>query len=53
MYITRSTTYSTLIHDVYPGQEIKFDNLLSKFSVLTAETGYEFLTKINSIDKDF
>ncbi len=46
-----STTFSTLIHGVYPGSEIKFDTVLSKSNVMTQGTGTEYLTKIDSNGK--
>ncbi len=50
--ITRqSTTFSTLIHVVYPGSEIKFDTVLSKNNAFTQGTGTEYLTKIDSDGK--
>ena len=46
-----STTFSTLIHGVYPGSEIKFDTVLSKSNVISQGTGTEYLTKIDSNGK--
>ncbi len=45
--ITReSETFSTLIHGVYPGSEIKFGTILSKNNAFGQLTGTEFLTKL-------
>ncbi len=44
-----STIYSTLIHGVYTGSEIKFDRILSNSNVLSA--GNSCWTKDDSIEK--
>jgi len=46
-----STTYSTLVHGVYPGSEIKFNTVLSINNAFTQGTGTEYLTKIDSNGK--
>ncbi len=46
-----STTFSTLIHGVYPSREILFDNVLSKYNYTTSITGNTCLTKIDSDGK--
>ena len=46
-----STTFSTLIHGVYPGSEILFDTVISKSNYITSITGNECLTKIDSDGK--
>jgi hypothetical protein len=46
-----STTFSTLIHGVQPGSEIKFNTVLSTSNVLTQQNGTEYLTKIDSNGK--
>ncbi len=46
-----STTFSTLIHGVYPGSEIKFGTILSKINAFLQLTGTQFLTKIDTDSK--
>ncbi len=46
-----STTFSTLIHGVYPGSDFIFDTLLSKSNCITATSGNACLTKIDSNGK--
>jgi hypothetical protein len=46
-----STTFSTLIHGVYPGSEIIFGTILSKSNAFTQGIGTEFLTKIDTNSK--
>jgi len=46
-----STTFSTLIHGVYPGSEIKFGTILSKNNAFLELTGNEFLTKVDTESK--
>ncbi len=46
-----STTFSTLIHGVYPGSEIKFGTILSKYNAFAQLAGIEFLTKIDTDSK--
>ncbi len=41
-----STTFSTLIHGVYPSSEVKFGTILSKNNAFLQLTGTEFLTKL-------
>ena len=45
-----STSFSTLIHGVYPGSEIKFDTILSKSNYVT-QGGNKCLTKIDGDGK--
>ncbi len=46
-----STTFSSLIHGVYPSSEIKFGTISSKSNVTTQGTGTEFLIKIDTNGK--
>ncbi len=46
-----STTYSTLIHGVYPGSEIKFGTTLSKSNAIGQGIGTEYLTIIDTNSK--
>ncbi len=50
--ITReSATFSTLIHGINPGSEIKFGTILSKNNAFAQLTGTEFLTKTDTDSK--
>ncbi len=48
MITQESTTYSTLVHGVYPGSEIQFNTVLSINNPFSQGTGTEYLTKIDS-----
>ncbi len=46
-----STAFSTLIHGVYPGSEIKFGYILSRNDAFAQVYATEFLTKIDTNSK--
>ena len=46
-----STTFSTLIHGVYPGSEIIFDTLVSNSNYITSASSSACLTKIDTNGK--
>ncbi len=53
LIIQDSTTYSTLIHGIFPGSEIKSDALLSKSNVITAGvTNKENFVSTSYINED-
>ncbi len=45
------TSFSTLIHGVYPGSKIQFDTLSPRSNILTA--GNSVLTKVDTVGKLF